>query len=38
LSNGGVVSFEARLDSHGLVLADLERMDGATPDTEDPNA
>jgi broad specificity phosphatase PhoE len=38
LSNGGVVSFEARLDSHRLVLSGLERMDRATPDVEDPNA
>jgi broad specificity phosphatase PhoE len=38
LSNGGFVSFEARLDSKGLVLSDFERMDGATPDREDPNA
>jgi broad specificity phosphatase PhoE len=38
LSNGGVVSFEAHLDSDGLVLSGLERMDRATPDVEDPNA
>jgi broad specificity phosphatase PhoE len=38
LSNGGVVSFEARLDSHRLVLSGFERMDRATPDVEDPNA
>jgi probable phosphoglycerate mutase len=38
LSNGGVVSFEARLDSDRLVLSGLERMDRATPDVEDPNA
>jgi broad specificity phosphatase PhoE len=38
LSNGGVVSFDARLDSSGLVLSGLERMDRASPDMDDPNA
>jgi broad specificity phosphatase PhoE len=38
LSNGGVVSFDARLDSSGLVLSGFERMDRAAPDMEDPNA
>ena len=38
LSNGGVVSLDARLDSSGLVLSRLERMDRASPDMDDPNA
>jgi broad specificity phosphatase PhoE len=38
LSNGGVVSFDARLDSSRLVLSGFERMDRAAPDMEDPNA
>jgi broad specificity phosphatase PhoE len=38
LSNGGVVSFDARLDSSRLVLSAFERMDRAAPDMEDPNA
>jgi broad specificity phosphatase PhoE len=38
LSNGGVVSIDARLDSSGLVLSGLERMDRASPDMDDPNA
>ncbi len=37
LGNGGIVSFEAKLDNGSLHLADLQRLDGATPDLDDPN-
>ena len=37
LGNGGVVSLKAEVDGDKLVLWDLERLDGATPDLDDPN-
>lgn len=37
LGNGGMVSFEAKLDNGSLQLANLQRLDGATPDLDDPN-
>lgn len=37
LGNGGIVSFEAKLDNGSLQLANLQRLDGATPDLDDPN-
>ena len=37
LGNGGVVRLEAKVENGGLVLSGLERLDGATPDLDDPN-
>ncbi len=37
LGNGQMVSVEARLDSGELNLSDLVRLDGNTPDLDDPN-
>ena len=37
LSNGGAVSIQARLDDGKLELSDLRRLDGASPDLDDPN-
>jgi broad specificity phosphatase PhoE len=37
VGNGGIVSLRAKVDGDRLVLADLERLDGATPDLDDPN-
>jgi probable phosphoglycerate mutase len=37
LGNGGIVSFEARLDNGDLKLANLTRLDGNTADLDDPN-
>jgi len=38
VANGGIVSFDASLDPHGkLELSNLRRLDGATPDLDDPN-
>jgi broad specificity phosphatase PhoE len=37
LGNGGLVSIRARIDGDGLVVGDLVRMDGNTPDLDDPN-
>jgi 2,3-bisphosphoglycerate-dependent phosphoglycerate mutase len=37
VSNGGVVTFDARLEDGRLVLENLVRMDGATTDLDDPN-
>ena len=37
LSNGGAVSIQARLGDTGLQLSDLKRLDGASPDLDDPN-
>ena len=37
LGNGGIVSIEARLDDGDLKLANLTRLDGNTPDLDDPN-
>lgn len=37
LANGGAVSIEARIERGRLVLSDLKRLDGATPDLDDPN-
>lgn len=38
VSNGGVVSLQARVAGDSLVLDDLVRLDGAAPDQDDPNA
>ena len=37
LGNGGIVSLEARLNDGHLVLGKLLRLDGNTPDLDDPN-
>ena len=37
LGNGGIVSLEARLNDGHLVLSNLTRLDGNTPDLDDPN-
>jgi broad specificity phosphatase PhoE len=37
LGNGGVVSIDAELDGDDLKLSGLKRLDGATPDLDDPN-
>jgi glucosyl-3-phosphoglycerate phosphatase len=37
LGNGMVVSFEAKADEAGITFSDFRRMDGATPDLDDPN-
>jgi 2,3-bisphosphoglycerate-dependent phosphoglycerate mutase len=37
LGNGGIVSLQAALEGGRLVLGELERLDGATPDLDDPN-
>jgi broad specificity phosphatase PhoE len=37
LGNGGIVSLEARLNDGHLVLGNLTRLDGNTPDLDDPN-
>jgi broad specificity phosphatase PhoE len=37
LGNGQMVSIEASLDSGRLLLGDLTRLDGNTPDLDDPN-
>lgn len=37
LGNGGVISIRGRLQDGGLVLGDLVRLDGNTPDLDDPN-
>jgi broad specificity phosphatase PhoE len=37
LGNGGIVSFDASLNNGTLKLANLKRLDGATPDLDDPN-
>jgi broad specificity phosphatase PhoE len=37
LGNGAVVSIDAHLDGGKLVLRDLVRLDGNTPDLDDPN-
>ena len=37
LGNGGIVSFEAELNDGSLKLSNLQRLDGATPDLDDPN-
>jgi alpha-ribazole phosphatase len=37
VGNGGIVSFDARIENGRLRLTDLERMDRATTDLEDPN-
>ena len=37
LGNGGIVSFEATLENGSLELANLQRLDGATHDLDDPN-
>ena len=37
LSNGGIVTLEARLRGGELVLGRLQRLDGRGPDLDDPN-
>ena len=37
LGNGGIVSFEAEPNDGSLKLSNLQRLDGATPDLDDPN-
>ena len=37
LSNGGIVTFDARLEDGRVMLENLVRMDGATTDLDDPN-
>ena len=37
LGNGGIVSLEASLNDGHLVLGNLTRLDGNTPDLDDPN-
>ena len=37
LSNGGIVTLEARLQGGELVLGRLQRLDGRGPDLDDPN-
>jgi 2,3-bisphosphoglycerate-dependent phosphoglycerate mutase len=37
LSNGGIVTFDARLEDGRVVLENLVRMDGASTDMDDPN-
>ncbi|HVF54144.1 MAG TPA: histidine phosphatase family protein [Actinomycetota bacterium] len=37
LGNGGIVSIEATMDGSRLVLSNLHRLDGNTPDLDDPN-
>lgn len=37
VGNGGIVSIKGEVEDGRLVLWDLERLDGATPDLEDPN-
>jgi broad specificity phosphatase PhoE len=37
LGNGGIVSIKADIENGELVVWGLERLDGATPDLEDPN-
>lgn len=37
LSNGGVVSMDARLEDRRVVVENLVRLDGGTPDLDDPN-
>ena len=37
LSNGGVVTMDARLEDDRVVVGNLVRLDGGTPDLDDPN-
>jgi broad specificity phosphatase PhoE len=37
VANGGIISLEAALDGDELVLSDLQRLDGAATDLDDPN-
>lgn len=37
LSNGGIVSIKAELQTHRLVLSELVRLDGKTNELDDPN-
>ncbi len=37
LGNGGIVSIKGEIEDGDLVVWGLERLDGATPDLEDPN-
>ncbi len=38
LSNGGVVTMDARIEGDRVVVGNLVRLDGGTPDLDDPNA
>lgn len=37
LGNGGIVSIKAEIEDDKLIVWGLERLDGATPDLDDPN-
>lgn len=37
VGNGGIVSFKAEIEDGSLRVWELERLDGATPDLDDPN-
>ena len=37
VGNGGIVSINAELENEELIVWGLERLDGATPDLDDPN-
>ncbi len=37
LSNGGVIALEAEPDAGGIRFGGVERLDGASPDLDDPN-
>lgn len=37
MSNGGAIRIEARLENDELHLGDLVRLDGSTPELDDPN-
>jgi broad specificity phosphatase PhoE len=37
LSNGGIVAVEAERDGQGIKFGAVERLDGASPDLDDPN-
>lgn len=37
VGNGGIVSIKAEIEDGKLIVWDLERLDGATPDLDDPN-
>lgn len=37
VGNGGIVSIKGEIEDGQLILWGLERLDGATPDLEDPN-
>ena len=37
VGNGAAVAFSARIENGKLTLADFDRLDGNTPDLDDPN-